>query len=910
MVKFKNIGIFLLLFICLFQKSKAQLCWSIFAQSGYSCITNQAFTSYTLGGGVGPWSYTVVDVANSATVITGILSTSMGTFAPLPQGNYNIYGASSSGCTGSTSCMMNITYGYANPVVTSASITCFGANNGSASVTPPISFNANPSYTWDPGLVFTSTIGNLLPGITYTVTIKDNKGCKTETTVTVLEPPPIFSTLASTFINCFGQSLNTLVTSTGNVGATSYYINGAPILGNNAINIMAGVQTIVTVDSKGCSKTNTVLVDQRIPPTITFNKFSPTCPKGSNGSISPAISNATPVYLYTWTPGNINTSNLTNIPAGTYTFVLRDGNGCTTTSITTVAQAVSATVIPISTPEDCSAVDAAFTVNVNGVLPPFNYTILPMGTSLASNTLAGLSSGDYTILTSYNTTCVDTTEFIIGNLSTVSVSIQSSVPVLCYSSCNASLTLNIVNAILPVTYSATGTQTTNLNSFANLCAGFYTIRAVDANGCPATTTISLNTPPQFTYTATAPTSVCAGQAVNLQASASGGTGGYTFVWKPGNTMGQVVNLIPAGTTVYSLNAYDANGCTQAAKELTVTVAPQLSISINSTGAGICPGTTAQITPTVSGGDGAYTYSWMPGNTTGSSIFVENITVPVYTITVKDGCGSPTVTKPIRINLFPATKPEFFSKRVKGCEPMCTQFINLTPKSYNVIWNYGDKPVEKRGDTTNYCYLKSGKYSLTLSLTDSNACRTWFTYTNAVTVMKSPSSEFTTTPQYLTIGTSDNVLVKNLTEDAVKYEWYMAEDYLGSSKDIYTRFADTGCYKMRLISENDFGCRDTLTKNVYVFEDYNFYMPNSFTPNNDGDNDVYVPKGTGWLSDNYSFEVFDRWGRRMFTTGDLKGTWDGTNADKDIPFGTYVWKVLITDLRGKVHKHAGTVTVIW
>ena len=185
--------------------------------------------------------------------------------------------------------------------------------------------------------------------------------------------------------------------------------------------------------------------------------------------------------------------------------------------------------------------------------------------------------------------------------------------------------------------------------------------------------------------------------------------------------------------------YDANGCTLAPYTVAVNVNPAISININSSNSGICPGTTAQITPTVNGGDGQYSYNWLPGNYSTPSVFVQNVTVPVYTLIVNDRCGSPSAVKQITINLFPATIPTFSLTSASGCEPFCTQFTNTTPKAGSIIWNYGDKPYEQSGNVTDYCYTKSGEFNVRLTVNDSNSCKASQTYTQAVVVYSRPSA---------------------------------------------------------------------------------------------------------------------------------------------------------------------------
>lgn len=914
--------IHLVLFFVLFGLTvtvRAQLCLSIWAQPYYNCVTGLANTNYTLSGGNGVYTFTIVDAATNATVSTGSVAGTTGTMTALPQGNYNIYMSDAAGCNGNS-------LGYlvtanllsaGNPSLTTTTVTCYGANNASATVTPPTSFSANPGYTWMPGNVNTPTITNMIGGLTYTVTIRDVQGCETKTYVTVSQPPPINSVLGGTHIPCYGGVLNTPITTTGNVGVTTYSINGNPVLGANAINLSAGIITINTRDARPCVQTNTVLITQGPQPMVSVPanfKFSPTCPGGTDGSMVAVVSNVPPPYSYVWQPGGGGGASIANIAAGVYSLSVGYGTTtpqCFTTIAVTLDPAVDPTVTAITVPENCSAMDGAYTVNVAGVAAPFTYTLFTpdLTNSVVAASVASLSSGVYTLITGYKTQCRDTLEFIIDNLSTVSVSIQNSVAVQCNSSCNASVTLNVINAVAPITYSATGQPSSAVNAFNNLCAGLYLFRVKDANGCPATASLNLVEPAALSYSATGPASVCVGRPANLKAKANGGTGNYTHFWQPGNTQGPSVNVFPTVTTVYSLTTYDSNGCTKGVEQVTINVAPQLSVFITAAGSGICPGSTAQITPTVSGGDGDYSYFWQPGNQITPSIFVENITVPVYTLTVKDGCGSPTAVKNIPVNLHPQIQPKYITKASKGCAPLCTRFINVTPKSSAPLWGFGDKPGLNTGDTTNYCYLTAGRFNLTLSVIDSNLCRSSFTYSNAVEVRGSPNADFVTLEHTLTLFSAENIEFRNATTDALNYQWFVENDYLGSAWDMKYSFRDTGDFHVRLVATNSNNCRDTAVQVVHVQEDFSFYMPTSFTPDGNGNNDAFLPKGTGWQQKGYVFEVYDRWGAVLFSTHDMTAGWDGNFSGQQPPYNTYAWRVVVNDLRNKSHRFAGTVTLV-
>jgi gliding motility-associated-like protein len=890
--------IFILIFI-LFGRglSFAQCGLQAVTNYTFDCLTSSAIASISIITGP-PGPYTVV---SSSPLITSI------TTSNLPMGVYNITVSTSPTCTAFTQLIVNNPYNSGNVAFTNTMVSCFGGSDG-ASLAFFQGSNGPPfSYTWVPTgspSQTTQTAVNLSPG-TYSVTIKDNKGCKVTSAVTIFQPDDIATKATNTFVTCFGGTVAAVLTSTGGTAPFNYTVNGTAIPGSTA-NVAAGVNTVIAKDSKGCIKTNTFLVTQVPQPLINFNITPPSCPSSSNGAVTASVSNAPPSYSYTWSPIPAFSHSLTGLVPGNYTLTVKDGSACITKSVAVVFPAVSMTMAANTNPENCSAQDGSAVLNITGGNFPYTFTTLPVGAHPTA-TLNNISSGTYTTVVQDGNGCVDSLIFVVSNLSTVSVSISSFTAVACYNNCTGAIQLSVQNAVNPVTYSATGSPTTSSNIITGMCAGFHIIKVTDAIGCPATTTINFQTPPVFSYSASGPTSICYGKMISMSATASGGSPGYTYVWNPGNVTGQAVSLSPLATTVYSLNVYDSNNCTLPPYTLTVNVAPPLSINIDAASAGICPGTTAQITPTVTGGDGNYVYNWLPGDINTSSIFVQNITVPVYTLQVNDGCGSPTAIKVVTINLFPITIPTYSIGSASGCEPFCTKFINTTPKSTAAIWNYGDKPFEQQGNSTNYCYDKAGLYNVRLTVTDSNSCKMAFTYTAAVSVLKSPETAFSSDPEIITLNNSENVSFINLTVDGTNYNWFIGGNKFSQAKDISYSYSDTGCTKIKLIARNQNNCVDSVEKNVCVIEGFNFWMPNAFTPNTDNMNEVLIPKGTAWAEKNYSFEVYNRWGSRIFQTGDIHQGWDGKAGDKLYdPSNIYYWKVSITDILDDVHEFRGHV----
>ena len=111
--------------------------------------------------------------------------------------------------------------------------------------------------------------------------------------------------------------------------------------------------------------------------------------------------------------------------------------------------------------------------------------------------------------------------------------------------------------------------------------------------------------------------------------------------------------------------------------------------------------------------------------------------------------------------------------------------------------------------------------------------------------------------------------------------------------------------------NDEGCSDTYSKTIEVHEQTRFYLPNSFTPNGDGINDVFMPVQMEVKEGSYTLRLFDRYGNLVFQTSDLNEGWDATINGKKVPTGsTFVYFTTYQDFDGTVYEKSGKVTVVY
>jgi gliding motility-associated-like protein len=130
------------------------------------------------------------------------------------------------------------------------------------------------------------------------------------------------------------------------------------------------------------------------------------------------------------------------------------------------------------------------------------------------------------------------------------------------------------------------------------------------------------------------------------------------------------------------------------------------------------------------------------------------------------------------------------------------------------------------------------------------------------------------------------------------------------------FTDTGTYIVTLIVQTPDKCPDTITKEVRIIGQYILFAPNSFTPNDDGDNDFFFPQGLGVDHQSFELYIFDRWGDIIATvegewSNDISIGWDGkANAGNQIAqMDVYVWLIRTTDILGDEHEYIRHVTLL-
>jgi gliding motility-associated-like protein len=194
------------------------------------------------------------------------------------------------------------------------------------------------------------------------------------------------------------------------------------------------------------------------------------------------------------------------------------------------------------------------------------------------------------------------------------------------------------------------------------------------------------------------------------------------------------------------------------------------------------------------------------------------------------------------------------------------------------------------------------------------CKKDTTATNYIEVYPVPVAEFVANPWQATI-LEPEVNFTNLSQGAISYFWDFGDIASASNNTTEMNpvhvYENAGVYQVWLVAFNNKGCKDTVMHTVEILADYALYIPNTFTPDDNGLNDIFQPKGVGIDEEHYKMYIFDRWGEIIFTSDEFSKGWDGTvkGSGKQAEQGVYVYKIVVRDMKGNDHRYVGHVNCL-
>lgn len=747
------------------------------------------------------------------------------------------------------------------------------------------------SYLWnDTENQTTQTAVGLCEG-TYTVTVTSSNGIVTTGTVTIQNyvPPVSFNMNSQFCINAPSAPITNFSPTPQNNQQGVFA--GPGVVQTNFNPAAAGVGnhtlTYTFTDQSGCTNNAQTTVTVHPLPILNITTPPPICVNSTPINIT-----VNPIGGTLSGPGITGTTfNPTVAGVGTHTLTYNytDANGCSN-STTTQVVVNPFPQITFNTPNSFCIDWAPQALVASPIGGSFTYNNNPVNTFDPSIFGLGNHNFTYTVTNSFGCTNSSNYSIVVNPLPTIEFNILDD---LCLNSAFYTFSDYSVSPTPgTVIFSGPGVIGNGISAAsAGVGEHIITLDYTDFNGCQnsAQSDITVYGLPELSVTNNFD-QYCINDSITA------------FEFEPigGTLYGQSVNnnqffpsQNPVGIYPLSYIFIDQNGCTDTLI-FNVEVTPLPIVSIL-TPAYVCLDSEPFFANSIPATGGNMLINGIPGNLIDPAALGVGMHEIYYDYTDEIGCFNST-TRLIYI----APMPEIAVNLdpIEDCPPVVYNLFGEFINGNACQWNFGD------GSSSNSClpiehtYTGAGCYSPIFTVSNEYGCVSDTTLTDLICVFPQPEAYFEYAPNELTIFNSVAQFI-NLSNGANQYLWlFDVNGAISTSTLIHPEFSfpeDTvGAYPVMLIATSPDGCVDTFTVTILVIADIIIYVPNTFTPNGDFNNELWSIYVEGIVPESFSVEVFNRWGELIFESRDPGFAWDASYLGLPVPIGTYVWKIKATE----------------
>ena len=858
-------------------------------------------------GGTAPYRFT----SNAARE-----SNASGIFGGLAAGTYDLTVRDSKGKQTVTSVVLTSPGTF--PYFTSAVVNATGCttDNGQVTLTPaggtpPYQYSINDGASFQSSNVF----GNLGSG-SYSILIKDANGCITAPWSAIGVSYANFQLYSQAKFVAVGANCslaisatpsapacgnNNKITISGTTGGTApyaYSIDGGgfgPLAGGGFSNLSPGLHTVTVQDAAGVTASYSYTFPNDCA--IATSQTPSNC-GGNTGTLTVTQASGIAPLSYSIDGTNFQASaTFSGLAAGTYTIIVKDAYGVISYGSGNVAQVCFAAV-GTSAASQCDLATGSITANGANGFPPYTYSIDGV-TFQASNLFPNLAGGYYTItVMDSHGQSAKTTVAVQDQCMSFVVTSQTAT---CGNS-NGTVTVAVTGGTAPYQYSTSaGNFYQTSPTFTGLGAGNVTVTVKDAHGNVATVgaVVANVAGPQISSIPT--TASCLNNDGAVQIITTGGTAPFSISLDGGAAVAGQTNWTGLDSGTHSIAITDGNGCTTSATVL-VPLTDTLTVTAGTVPA-TCEGVGVML-PVTSNGVGA-SFAWTPAAGLSSSAVANPVAAPssttTYTVTATLGACSKTAN--VALTVLPAPVA------VAGpgdtiCPGKSAQLSGSGGVSYS--WSPGtylsdstvaNPMVNQPASTINYF----------LTVTGPNGCSSVDTAVETVLVT-SAAVVFAGNDTAVVVGQPLQLNAEDV--DGVGFTSYVWSPAQGLSDPNIANPSTvvTGNVTYTVLATTTSGCTATGTIKIGAVTTLDIIVPNAFTPNGDGHNDVLKVNAWGIQSLKY-FRIYDRHGQLVFSSFEANTGWDGTVGGHLAQTGTYVWMAAGVDLNGRAVQRQGTVILI-
>lgn len=472
--------------------------------------------------------------------------------------------------------------------------------------------------------------------------------------------------------------------------------------------------------------------------------------------------------------------------------------------------------------------------------------------------------------------------------------------------------------------SGTFQNANNLNtlyfpSVADTTAGQVTLVLTSTgNGsCIASTdTVIVFFAPPPAVSATATDTSCSGVAFTITANTATGSGTWSTTGDgtfPGGATSLISSYLPgpgdmaAGQVGLTFTSTNNGGCQPQSVTLSVTIIPSPVPAFTSNV--VCPGVPMSFTDQSTSVTSIASWDWNFGDASANatsqnpshSYNAGGTYTVTLTVTSTNGCVD---TLQQAVNVYPFPQPAFVTNGHCLNEGVAFSDQSTIPSPETVVawsWNFGDSNSSTTQNPS-HNYTAPGTYNVTLIVVSNHGCQD--TITTPVVVNPSPTAAFTSTPPSANVQQQISFIDQSVT-NIVAWQWDFGDNATATQQNPSHSYTDPGTYPVMLVVTDANGCVDTTYYDIII--SIPPVVPSAFTPNGDGENDVFYVRGGPFTE--MELRIYNNWGEQLFLSRTQQQGWDGTRDGVPQPVGVYVYTVYAKTGDGKEYRLSGDVTLL-
>ncbi len=804
--------------------------------------------------------------------------------------------------------------------------TCHDANDGFIDVILTNGGTQPYSYSWSTGLngPNATSLSNIGNG-SYKLTITDSNQCTAEFTNVLNKAEVIVSLASKQDIGCGGTGKGSATLDiTGGVAPYDFLWNDGNISGPTRTDLDAGNYSVTVTDVEGCSNTLNVTIIQVSGITITgFDSVSVKCGEDSNGqlTVKTNIPTGSTIVSYSWSgpSATTNTATITNLKSGKYFVTITDNNGCAAIDSATLWSPAPISLLnkTLVSPKCFGDKNGSIAVQMSGGTPPYSYTwSTNPGVPTSQAVIASLGAGTYYVSVTDAKNCGPYIETIVLNdppkitLQFLNIAAPTCATGTCTGTAFADALYSDGN---PGTFkfvweSAEIFTGVNASVALQLCSGWQSVTVTD-NNCGIIDSVLIPAAQEIEIIpAEIKNTTCNGLTDgSITVNLNGGVAPYTYNWSTGTSTTNILGNLAPGT--YQLTITDAKGCSSISIPYIINEPPVLQAQLdpNITHGITCSSDSdGEIQVFFTGGNsGVTTYTWSPNVST--TEYAGNLGAGIYSVTVTDAKGctdsvSYTIQPPSPLTAVIPTPEE---PECNGFQTFVTVTSAAGGSGPDYTFSVDNGPALPIGQLVS---IFAGDHLITVF--DKKGC-----YIDEVVSISEPAPVSVNLGPDIEVELGDSIQLnpQGLPSNMATITWTPAEAF-NNPNTLNPYIYPTEPIEVKLTITDDKGCIGSDVLFIDVDNNRNVYIPNAFSPDADGINDVFrVGTGTGVVKINY-MKIFDRWGALLYEAkdipaGDYTTGWDGKVNGQRLNPCVVVYIIEVEFLDGVKLLYRGEINII-